>query len=121
MSTETKTKPFITPTDNVNMTTPEEGLRRQVMSTTDKLMLVRHLQVKGWVGARHKHPHEQLLYIVYGTVVLKVENPTTGQDDVFTMKKGDSLIVPGDRMHEAAALEDVEVIDVFTPARDDYR
>ena len=117
----TKQEPFLTQTDNVNMTMPETGLRRQVMSTTDSLMLVRHLQVKGWVGARHKHPHEQLLYVVYGAIILKVENPATGMDDVFTMRKGDSLVVPGDLLHEASALEDTEVLDVFTPARDDYR
>jgi len=114
-------EPLLTQTDNVNMTTPEPGLRRQVMSATDSLMLVRHLQVKGWVGARHKHPHEQLLYVVYGEILLKVENPATGVDDLFNMRKGDSLIVPGDLMHEASALEDTEVLDVFTPARDDYR
>ncbi len=111
---------YSVPSNNDVMTTPEEGLRRQVMSTTDKMMLVRHLQVKGWKGARHQHPHEQLLYIVSGRIRLKVEQP--GADDaVFDLPKGESLIVPGGLEHEAEALEDSEVLDVFTPARDDYR
>jgi hypothetical protein len=40
---------------------PEPGLSRQVLAYTGKVMLVRHLMEKGWVGPRHGHPHEQLL------------------------------------------------------------
>ena len=115
------TEPLLTPTDNSQMTIPEPGLRRQVMSTTDGLMLVRHLAAAGWAGARHGHPHEQLLYVVSGAIVLGVENATTQVDDIFTLRQGDSLIVPGGRMHQATALEDTEVLDVFTPTREDYR
>ncbi|HUZ96832.1 MAG TPA: hypothetical protein VMU57_18160 [Edaphobacter sp.] len=38
--------------------------------------------------------------------------------DVFA---GDSFIVDGDVEHQAAALEASEVLDVFTPVREDYR
>jgi len=50
----------------VEMSTPEPGLRRQVMSYSPAMMLVRHTMKKGWVGARHSHPHEQMVYIVSG-------------------------------------------------------
>jgi len=96
------------------MTDPEPGLRRQVMSFTPGMMLVRHKMVKGWVGAKHQHPHEQMVYVVSGRIVL--ESPA-GKVEAAT---GDSFIVPGNTDHQAWALEDSEVLDVFTPYREDY-
>ena len=96
------------------MTSPEDGLRRQVMSYSPSMMLVRHLQKKGWVGAKHSHPHEQMVYVISGHIVF--ESPS-GQ---FEAKTGDSFIVPGGVEHQAWALEDSEVLDFFTPYREDY-
>jgi quercetin dioxygenase-like cupin family protein len=96
------------------MTIPEEGLRRQVMSYSPSMMLVRHRMRKGWVGARHSHPHEQMVYVVSGHLVF--EHPS-GR---FEAKTGDSFLVPGGVEHQASALEDSEVLDVFTPYREDY-
>ena len=56
----------IVPSQDETMSHPEPGLRRQVMSYSPGMMLVRHRMQKGWVGARHSHPHEQLVYIVSG-------------------------------------------------------
>jgi len=53
---------------NAELFSPETGLSRQVLAYTDNLMLVRHLMEKDWVGARHSHPHEQLVYIVRGHI-----------------------------------------------------
>jgi hypothetical protein len=38
---------------------PVAGLSRQVLAYNEKLMLVRNLMEKGWIGLRHSHPHEQ--------------------------------------------------------------
>ena len=100
--------------DDRNMTNPEDGLRRQVMSYSPSMMLVRHRMLKGWVGARHSHPHEQMVYVVSGHLVF--QHPG-GQ---FEAKSGDSFLVPGGVAHQASALEDSEVLDVFTPYREDY-
>lgn len=100
--------------DDINMTNPEQGLRRQVMSYSPRMMLVRHRMVKGWVGARHSHPHEQMVYVVSGHLVF--QHPG-GQ---FEAKAGDSFLVPGGVEHQASALADSEVLDVFTPYREDY-
>jgi quercetin dioxygenase-like cupin family protein len=96
------------------MTQPEPGLRRQVMSYSPDMMLVRHRMIKGWIGARHSHPHEQLVYVVSGH--LRFEHP----GGVFEAKAGDSFLVPGNVEHQASALEDSEILDVFTPYREDY-
>lgn len=96
------------------MTSPEPGLKRQVMSWTPSMMLVRHTMEQGWVGARHSHPHEQLVYVVKGH--LAFEYP----EGRFEIKTGDSFLVRGNVEHQASALEDSEVLDVFTPFREDY-
>ena len=104
----------LTQPDETLMTHPESGLRRQVMSFTPNMMLVRHKMVAGWVGAKHQHPHEQMVYVVSGSIVL--ETP----EGKVEAKTGDSFIVPGNTDHQASALEDSEVLDVFTPYREDY-
>jgi quercetin dioxygenase-like cupin family protein len=104
----------VTPSQDATMTAPEPGLRRQVMSFSPSMMLVRHRMEKGWVGAKHSHPHEQMVYIVSGHLVF--ESPC----GKFEAKTGDSFLVPGNLDHQASALEDSEVLDVFTPYREDY-
>ena len=104
----------VTPSDDATMSTPETGLRRQVMSYSPSMMLVRHRMEKGWVGAKHSHPHEQMVYVVSGHLVF--ESPS----GKFEAKSGDSFLVPGGVDHQASALEDSEVLDVFTPYREDY-
>ena len=100
--------------EDVKTFTPEPGLLRQVLAFNPKLMLVRHLMEKDWVGARHSHPHDQLVYIIRGHLQF------TGGDITFDARTGDSFIVPGGVEHQARALEESEVLDVFHPFREDY-
>lgn len=93
---------------------PEAGLLRQVLAYTENLMLVRHEMKKGWVGALHSHPHEQLVYVVSGHIRF------TSVGKIFDARTGDSFVVPGGAEHQACALEASEVLDVFTPFCDDY-
>jgi quercetin dioxygenase-like cupin family protein len=66
------------------------------------------------VAARHSHPHEQIVVMVHGKLRLVVGNSETvmGRDDI--------VIIPPDTPHEAEALEDTIVIDVFSPPREDF-
>jgi quercetin dioxygenase-like cupin family protein len=96
------------------MSTPEAGLRRQVMCYSKELMLVRHRMEKGWVGAKHSHPHEQMVYVVSGHIVF------THPGGTFDARTGDSFLVGGNVEHQASAVEDSEVLDMFTPYREDY-
>ena len=95
--------------------TPEPGMKRQVLANTDQLMLVRHFFEEGWVGARHSHPHHQLVYVVSGAIRVDIGGK------VFDVRAGDSFIVDGGVEHQASALETSEVLDVFTPTREDNR
>jgi unsaturated pyranuronate lyase len=92
---------------------PETGLSRQVLAHSDKLMLMRHLMEEGWTGARHSYPHEQLVYIIRGHIQF------SGGETAFDARTGDSLVVPGGIEHQASAIEKSEVLDLFTPVRED--
>jgi quercetin dioxygenase-like cupin family protein len=98
----------------VSVAFPEDGLTRQVLAWNKQMMLVRHLMEPGWKGTRHSHPHEQMVYIVRGH--LRV----TCGESVFDVFSGDSFVVPGGVEHQASALEDSEVLDIFAPFREDY-
>lgn len=103
-----------TPTDATAVSSPEPGMKRQVLAYNQELMLVRHHFVQGWKGARHKHPHHQLVYVVRGRILFD------GDGKTVELKAGDSLVVAGNVEHQATALENSEVLDVFTPYREDY-
>jgi len=103
-----------TATDATPVTTPEPGMKRQVLAYSPELMLIRHNFVAGWVGARHSHPHHQLVYIVRGHIRFEAEGKAT------ELRTGDSVVVDGNVEHQASALEESEVLDVFTPYREDY-
>ncbi len=102
-------------TQDAQTFTPEPGMRRQVLAHTDQLMLVRHYFEKDWVGARHSHPHHQLVYVVSGSIRVDIDGKS------FDVHAGDSFVVDGNVEHQASALEPSEVLDVFTPVREDYR
>jgi quercetin dioxygenase-like cupin family protein len=95
--------------------TPDAGMIRQVLAHNEKLMLVRHFFESNWVGARHSHPHEQLVYVVKGGIRFDRDG------DIFDLYAGDSCVVEGGIEHQASALEASEVLDIFTPVREDYR
>jgi quercetin dioxygenase-like cupin family protein len=95
--------------------TPEPGMIRQVLAHSDELMLVRHYFEQGWSSARHSHPHHQLVYVVRGMLRVEVAG------EIFDVSAGDSFVVDGGVEHQASALDASEVLDVFTPVREDYR
>jgi unsaturated pyranuronate lyase len=116
METQSKTYPdlIVTSHDQGKESHPEQGLIRRVLAYNDKLFLAEHQMVKGWAGAMHRHPHDQVVYIVRGH--LKVS--CLGRS--FELRTGDTFVVRGGVEHGASAMEDSLVIDVFTPCREDY-
>jgi quercetin dioxygenase-like cupin family protein len=103
-----------TATGACKTSTPEPGMIRQLLAWNPRLMLVRHLFEKGWKGARHSHPHHQLVYVVHGHIRFQAE------DKSWEMRAGDSVVVEGGVEHEASAIEPSEVLDIFTPFRQEY-
>jgi quercetin dioxygenase-like cupin family protein len=70
---------------------------------------------KGAVVPMHDHPHEQVGYVVRGRVQFVINGET------LIAETGDSYAIAGGIPHEATALEDSVVIDVFSPPREEYR
>ena len=99
---------------DVTSFSPESGLDRKILAHNPNLMLVEHVMRNGWEGARHSHPHDQLVYVVAGR--LRVSRG----EESFEVASGDSFVVNGGVEHQARALEASVVLDVFTPTREDY-
>jgi hypothetical protein len=59
------------------VTEPEPGLKREVLVHSAVMMLVRHQMRKGWRGAAHRHPHEQLVYVISGRIHVRIGNAGT--------------------------------------------
>ena len=93
----------------------EPGVTRQVLGYDDELMMVRVTFAAGAVGALHAHPHRQVSYVERGRFEVTVGDVTR------EIGAGDSFFVPSDTAHGAVALEEGVLIDVFTPAREDFR
>jgi len=93
---------------------PEPGLRRQILVHSPAMMLVRHEMRKGWRGTAHSHPHEQMVYVLSGSIRVFVNGVSV------TASSGDNFIVASNVEHQASALEDSVVLDIFTPSREDY-
>jgi len=99
---------------NAKESSPEAGITRRVGAYNDKLFLPEHQMEKGWIGAAHSHPHEQLVYVISGHLKVRC----AGKE--FDARTGDSFVVRGGVEHQASAIEASHVIDVFTPCRHDY-
>jgi quercetin dioxygenase-like cupin family protein len=93
---------------------PEAGLTRRILANNPQMMLVEHKMEPSWVGTRHAHPHDQLVYVIAGRLQF------TAGSQSFEAGAGDSFIIAGGVEHEARALAASVVLDVFTPTRLDY-
>ena len=92
----------------------EPGVRRQILGHGPDLMMVRVDFEEGAVGALHHHPHRQASYVAAGRFEVTVD----GQ--IRELGVGDCFFVTADLVHGVVAREAGTLIDVFTPARDDF-
>jgi quercetin dioxygenase-like cupin family protein len=69
---------------------------------------------KGAVIPLHKHPHEQTGYMISGHMDFLVD----GEHHIAT--PGDSWNIAGNVEHGATAIEESVVVEIFSPAREDY-
>ena len=89
------------------------GLRRQILGHGPDLMMVRVDFDPGAVGALHHHPHRQVAYVVSGRFEVTV-------GERAELGPGDCFFISADRVHGVVAPEGGTLIDVFTPAREDF-
>ena len=97
-----------------------DGVRRQfkgatfdVLATGEHMMVTRMRYQAGDHVPPHQHPNEQAGYVTSGKYRIRFGD----YDEV--LQAGDTCAIPMDVQHTIDALEAGEVIDVFSPPRED--
>ncbi len=91
------------------------GVYRKTLLFNNNIMLCHFTLEKGAEISMHSHKEHQIGYIIKGKLKFLTESRE------FIAVKGDSYLFNSYERHGAKLLEDSEVIDVFSPARDDYK
>ena len=91
-----------------------DGVRRQLLGHGPDLMMVRVAFERGAVGALHHHPHRQVTYVASGAFECCVG------DERRVLGPGDCFFAHADVPHSVRAIEGGILVDVFTPAREDF-
>lgn len=63
----------------------------------------------------HKHPHEQITYVIEGEIAFTVDGETKA------LKKGDGVVIYSNHEHSARVLnKPAKAVDAWHPIREDY-
>ena len=90
------------------------GVRRQILGHDDQLMMVVVQFEPGAVGAVHHHPHRQVTYVAQGEFEVTVDSRSQ------VLRAGDCFFVAPSLPHGVVAKTAGTLVDVFTPAREDF-
>lgn len=80
----------------------------------DQGMIVWWEMKAGAHAAAHRHPHEQIAWVIKGKMEFRLGA------DRRSCGPGDVVVIPGGVEHEAHFPEDTEVVDIFSPPREDF-
>ncbi|MEM8658619.1 MAG: cupin domain-containing protein [Pseudomonadota bacterium] len=94
--------------------TADEGVLRQVLADHPDLMMVSFQFKAAAVGQLHSHPHVQSTFVRSGRFQFTVDGVER------EVGPGDSFVIPSGAEHGCKCLEAGELIDCFTPRRDDF-
>jgi len=86
------------------------------MIHTENMTLAYWDIVAGSVLPEHHHVHEQV-----AAQVISGEFELTLQGETRVMKAGDVAIIPSNAPHSGRAITNCQLLDVFSPAREDYQ
>jgi quercetin dioxygenase-like cupin family protein len=81
----------------------------------EKMTLARIRLRKGATVQEHRHSHEQMSMVQQGRLRFVV----AGEEAM--LQAGDMLLIPPDAPHSVEVLEDCLVVDLFSPAREDWQ
>ncbi|MCD8118003.1 MAG: cupin domain-containing protein [Lachnospiraceae bacterium] len=91
-----------------------KGVSLDSLAVGAKSQITKMNYVAGNYASPHTHPHEQCGYVISGKYELTIG------DESYELTAGDSYAIPGNEIHSFRVLEGGEVIDAFTPPREDY-
>lgn len=100
--------------ENIKWEPVDDGVERKILGYDDHIMMVCVRFEQGSVGNLHHHVHRQVSYVESGRFEVTIDGNKT------ILQKGDSFFVAPDLLHGVVALEKGMLIDVFTPAREDF-
>ena len=99
---------------NIPVEQVAEGIQRQML-VGDQMMICRFRFKPFLVTPEHDHPHEQMTIVERGKVRFFIE----GKEQIASA--GDVLHFPSQTWHGATMMdEEVVLIDIFTPVREDF-
>jgi len=93
------------------------GVVRKTLSYNDETMLCYFHLVKGAQIPLHDHRATQTGFVIKGKAKFLAAKP----EDEFEGKAGDSYVFDPFEKHGTIALEETEYVEVFSPARDEYK
>ena len=91
-----------------------EGVSRKILGHDDKIMMVKVKFDEGTIVTPHTHMHTQTSYCAKGKFEFTVG------DEKQIINYGDGVYIPPNEPHGVVCLEEGVIIDVFTPAREDF-
>ncbi|MDF2884994.1 MAG: cupin [Clostridiaceae bacterium] len=95
---------------------PDNNTKRKILANGNNLLGARVIFDKTTSSVvPHTHPHDQFTYVLKGKLKFIID----GKETIVTA--GDSLLFPSNVPHGCIVLEEgSEVLDVFTPTRQDF-
>jgi quercetin dioxygenase-like cupin family protein len=94
---------------------PSSSLSYKVVTGQNSTLLLAKI-AKGGKVPRHRHPHEQISYILKGKINASIFGDAPRE---YAVGEGEVSVIPPNVEHELSALEDTILIDFFSPRRDD--
>ena len=90
------------------------GVSRKFLGYDNQIMMVSVKFDNGALGAPHQHFHTQATYVVSG----KFEFEIDGVKQI--VEAGDGVYIEPNLLHSAICLEAGQLIDTFSPVREDF-
>ena len=103
------------------ITKKENAIKRQfkgvdfdVLAIGQKSMVTKMNFEVGDIVPFHSHPNEQSGYVISGKYLLKLA------ENNYILTQGDTYSIPENTEHALEVIEKGNIIDFFTPPREDY-
>jgi len=90
------------------------GVDFEVLSTGENSMVTKMLYKTTDSVPFHKHPNEQSGYVISGKYNLKFGG------EEYLLSEGDTYSIPANTEHSIEIIQAGQVVDFFTPIRQDY-
>ena len=100
--------------DSINAVTLVEGISARFVTGSRIMLSFVHL-APGAIMPDHNHPHEQLGYVIEGSMLLNIAG------DERNLQPGDAYTIPGGVTHRAiGGPNGCLTLDAFSPPREEY-